>query len=133
MIANNRRAARLTLRLILLVAPALAGCEGTSAPTAAPADQARQTLDSALGLWVEGKTVEAVKAASPSILVEDPAWKKGMALKKYEVRGDGKASGAERVFSVSLTLADASGKEKKEQVDYRVGTNPILTVFRAIF
>src|SRR5438105_2264724 len=93
MIAINRRAAaRFALGMMLIVAPALAGCGDTAAPTAAPADQARKTLDSALGSWVEGKTVEAVKAASPSILVEDPKWKKGVALKKFEVKGEGKPS-----------------------------------------
>lgn len=131
MIAINRRAAA-RLALGLLAAPALAGCGG-GAPTAAPADQARKTLDSALGSWAEGRTVEAVKDARPSILVEDPKWKQGVALKKFEVQGEGKPSGSERVFSVTLTLADDSGKETTEQVDYRVGTSPILTVFRAMF
>lgn len=128
---NRRAAARLALGFF--TASALAGCGG-GPPTPAPADQARKTLDSALDSWAAGKTIEAVKAASPSILVEDPKWKQGVALKKFEVReGDGKPSGAERVFSVTLTLADAAGKETTEQVDYRVGTSPILTVFRALF
>lgn len=130
---NRRLAARLACGLVLFAAPFLTGCGETSAPTAAPADQARKTLDSALGSWVEGKTVDAMKAANPSILVEDPKWKKGVALKKFEVKGEGKPSGAERVFTVTLTLADPTGKESTEQVDYRVGTAPILTVFRAMF
>lgn len=117
----------------LLAATVLSGCGDSAVPQAADGDQARKTLDTALAAWTKGQTVEAVKAASPSILVEDPKWKKGATLKKYEVKGDGKPSGAERVFSVKLTLADAQGKEKTEDVDYRVGTSPILTVFRAMF
>ena len=132
MIAIPRRVA---LRLVmgLIAVPVLAGCGGNAAPVAADGDQARKTLDSALTSWAQGQTVEAMKAASPSILVEDPKWKAGATLKKYEVKGDGRPSGAERVFSVKLTLSDAQGKEKVENVDYRVGTNPILTVFRAMF
>ncbi len=135
MIAMNcRTTTRLAFGLMLLAASALPGCGGdTAAPTPAPADQARKTLDSVLNSWIEGKTVEAMKAANPSIVIEDPKWKKGATLKKFEVKGDGKPSGAERVFTVILTLADASGKETTEQVDYRVGTSPIFTVFRAMF
>ncbi|QEH34395.1 hypothetical protein OJF2_29340 [Aquisphaera giovannonii] len=131
MIAIPRRRAAARFALLPLVA-ALAGCGGTPAPAVAPQEQARQTLDQALAAWAEGKTVDAVKAGSPSILVEDPQWKKGVALKKFEVRGEGKPSGAERVFTVKLTLSD-SGKEKTQEVDYKVGTSPIFTVFRSMF
>jgi hypothetical protein len=34
---------------------------------------------------------------------------------------------------VNLWLTDAKGAETKTQVVYKVGTNPILTVFRAMF
>ena len=74
-----------------------------------------------------------MKKASPPILVSDPKWSKGVALKKFEVKGDGKPAGAERVFNVTLWLADDKGKETAETVDYKVGTNPVLTVFRALF
>ena len=133
MIAIHHRRNALRLAIGLFAASALAGCGDTSTPTAANTDQARKTLDSALTAWTQGQTVEAVKGASPSILVEDPKWKKGATLKKFEVKGDGKPSGAERVFAVKLTLADSAGKETTEDVDYRVGTSPILTVFRAMF
>ncbi|WP_165220429.1 hypothetical protein [Aquisphaera insulae] len=130
---NNVDTRRAAGRMVLLtLAAALAGCEGTSAPAVAPQEKARQTLDQALTAWSEGKTPEAVKAGSPSILVEDPQWKKGLALKKFAVKGDGKPSGAERIFTVTLTLSD-SGKEKVQEVDYKVGTDPILTVFRSMF
>jgi hypothetical protein len=112
----------------------IAGCGGVEAPKAAEQDQARQTLDRALTSWQEGKTVEALKTSNPSILVSDPAWSRGDELKKFEVADAGKPSGAEREFTVSLWVAAPGGKkEKREQVVYRVGTDPILTVFRALF
>ena len=111
---------------------ASAGC-GSTVPRPADPDLAKQTLERALGSWSEGKTVEAVKGASPSIVVSDPKWSRGDALKKFEIKTDGKPSGAERVFTVMLWVVDAKGKEASETVDYRVGTAPIFTVFRAMF
>lgn len=124
-----RAARRLAVALALV---ALAGC-GSDVPVASAEDKARETLDLALTSWQKGMTVEQVKNASPSIVISDPKWSRGDALKKYEVAGPGKPSGSEREFTVDLWLSDAQGKETREQVVFRVGTNPILTVFRALF
>ena len=117
----------------LLASAALLGCEGTAAPPTADNEQARKTLEQALAGWQKGETVEGMKQASPSIVVSDPKWSKGLALKKYEIKGGGSPAGAERVFAVTLWLADEKGKESRETVDYKVGTNPILTVYRSLF
>jgi hypothetical protein len=109
------------------------GCDSTAPPSTADQDQARKTLDLALSGWQKGETVDGMKKASPSIVVGDPKWSKGAKLTKFEVKGDGKPAGAERVFAVTLWLADSDGKESSESVEYKVGTSPILTVFRAIF
>ena len=114
-----------------LLAPA--GCGETSAPTAADSALAKQTLERALGSWSEGKSVGDAKGASPSIIVSDPRWSGGVRLKKFELKSDGKPSGAERVFTVTLWTVDGKGKEASETVDYRVGTTPVFTVFRAMF
>ncbi|MDR3619865.1 MAG: hypothetical protein P4L85_10995 [Paludisphaera borealis] len=116
--------------VILLVAT---GCGSGAAPVAADEDQARKMLDQALAAWQKGETVEALKNGSPSITVSDPKWDRGDVLKKFEVDGGGKPSGAERTFTVKLWFADAKGKEVREQVVYRVGTDPIVTVFRSLF
>ena len=118
---------------VCLLTLALAGCGGKAAPVASPEDEARQTLDRALQGWQKGDTVAAMKEGKPSILVADPSWEKGAALSKFEVQGPGKPSGAERTFSVKLWVADAGGKESEQVVDYKVGTQPILTAFRSLF
>jgi hypothetical protein len=130
---SRRASTRRAFMTAVLGAVALSGCGGTSAPESADQDQARKVLDQALAAWQKGETVEGMKAATPSILVSDPSWSRGDALKKFEVTGDGRPAGAERVFAVTLWLTDAAGKESKESVDYKVGTDPILTVFRALF
>jgi hypothetical protein len=109
------------------------GCGDTPAPAPADEGQAKRTLDQALSAWQKGDSVEAIKKASPSIVIKDPKWQRGDFLKKFEVEGSGKPSGAEREFKVTLWLADSEGKEVREEVVYRVGTQPILTVFRAMF
>src|SRR5262249_54564641 len=119
----------LALALVIVIA----GCDGTtSVPEPAPEDAAKATLETALNAWQKGESVAAMKAASPSITVADPKWEKGQKLTKYEVLRRGEPSGAERVFQVKLWLSD-SGKESQESVAYRVGTQPIRTVFRALF
>lgn len=134
----NARSHRVRTRREFLIAGALglaavSGCGSTAAPTTADQDEARKTLEQALTGWQKGETVEGMKNGKPSIIVSDPKWTKGVALKKFEVKGDGKPAGAERVFSVTLWLSEGDGKEAVESVDYKVGTNPILTVFRALF
>jgi hypothetical protein len=119
--------------LALFIMLAATGCGEGAAPVAADEDQARKMLDQALSAWQKGETVAAVKNGSPSITVSDPKWDRGDSLKKFEVDGGGKPSGAERAFTVKLWFADAKGKEVKEQVVYRVGTDPIVTVFRSLF
>lgn len=121
---------RLAVALTLL---ALAGCGGSDVPVAAPEDRARETLDLALGSWQKGMTVEQMKGHDPPIVISDPKWSRGDALTKYEVTGPGKPSGSEREYAVTLWLVDAKGKEAREHVTFRVGTNPILTVFRSLF
>src|SRR5262245_48218261 len=102
---DTRRAVRrLTLAAWGLVL--LAGCEQSPAPATADRDAAQQTLDRALGAWIKGDTVEGLKAASPSLVVGEPKWRRGDKLSKYEVQGSSKPSGAQREFRVKLWLTD---------------------------
>ena len=116
--------------MVLLVAT---GCGEGAAPVAADEDQARKLLDQTLSAWRNGETVAALRKASPSVTVSDFKWEGGTPLKQFEVASDGKPSGAERAFTVKLWLTDPKGKEIREQVVYKVGTNPVLTVFRSLF
>lgn len=133
---SRRGSARVCYVFMMSLAGAcLAGCDSSTVPVTPTAteDTARTTLDKALNAWREGGSVSAMKEANPSIVVADPKWEKGQKLSKYEVLGAGEPSGAERVFQVTLWLVDDAGKESVENVAYRVGTQPILTVFRSMF
>jgi hypothetical protein len=119
---------------LLLVAAAGCGGEG-SAPVAADEDAARKVLDQALSAWQKGETLASMKQGTPPITVADPTWEGGQALKKFEVVGDGKPSGSERAFTVKLWLDKTKTKSKdgSDQVVYKVGTDPVATVFRSMF
>ncbi|MFO0950124.1 MAG: hypothetical protein U0835_03030 [Isosphaeraceae bacterium] len=129
LIPRRRGTAALAVALILA---AFAGC-GDSAPVAADPARTREILESTLSSWKNGEKAEALKSASPAVLVEDPKWKRGEKLVKYEVEGDGKPSGSEQAFTVTLWFTDSKGKEVREQAVYKVGTDPIVTVFRSLF
>ncbi|WP_152051034.1 hypothetical protein [Tautonia marina] len=108
------------------------GC-GSGPPVAASEDQAREVLNAALEGWQGGASIEDLKESSPSIVVSDPKWSGGTRLSRFEVEGEGKPAGAERLFTVTLWLEGNGGEEVAETVEYKVGTDPIRTVFRAIF
>jgi hypothetical protein len=116
-----------------LVFAASTGCGNGGPPVPAAEDQAREVLGEALSGWQRGDSIEDLKQASPSIIVADPKWSGGARLSKFEVQGEGKPAGAERLFTVTLWLEGNQGEQASETVEYKVGTDPIRTVFRAIF
>jgi len=109
----------------------LLGCSGEGG-RAAPVDasRARETLRTALESWKKGDKIDALKTASPSIVVQDFDWMGGQSLVNYEVAGDGKDDDANLRIPVKLTLRTPKGKEVQKSVSYVVGTSPALTVFR---
>lgn len=131
---KSLRAPALWFRLApIIVLFSLVGCGKTAAPVVADQNRARALLDSTLSSWQKGETVESLKKANPAVHVEEEKWKRGDKLTKFQIEGEGKESGAERAFTVNLWLTDAKGAESQQQVVYKVGTAPILTVFRAMF
>ena len=114
----------------LLAALAIAGCSGGERAPAVNPSLAREALHTALDGWKDGKTPDALKAASPSIVVQDFDWMAGFRLVGYEVTGDGKDDDANLRIPVTLTMRSPQGKEVRKNVSYVVGTAPTLTVFR---
>lgn len=128
--ARPARSALAALAAVLF----LAGCDdGIPPPETADPDAARSTLQRALEAWQSGQTIAQAKDATPSIIAADPLWEQGRSLSKFEILGAAQESGAEQVFDVKLWVTDADGNESEQTVAYRVGTQPVLTVFRALF
>jgi hypothetical protein len=112
---------------------ALAGCSG-GPRTAAPVepDKARAALRTTLDAWKAGKSPESLARADPPIVAQDLDWMTGSKLTEYELADDGKAEDANLRVRVRLTVRDTQGKTTTKTAVYVVGTDPKLTVFRAL-
>ncbi len=111
-----------------------AGC--TRGPRrAAPvnAERAREALRETLEAWKKGERPEALRERSPAITAQDMDWESGHRLIGYEVLGGGKELDANLECPVRLTLRDPQGREARKDVQYIVGTDPSITVFRKLF
>jgi hypothetical protein len=129
---------KLTLRQLgaagwLLVILISVGC-GSRQQTAEPVDpdQARRTLHAVLADWVEGGKPETWRQKSPQVVVQDLDWSGGSKLKAFELLGSGEPRDANLFCQVKLVLENSSQRKIEQTVTYCVGTDPVLTVFRAM-
>jgi hypothetical protein len=111
----------------------LSGCAGEPRARAVDVELARATLIQVLEHWKSEGTIEELRESSPEIVVQEAHWSAGRRLKEFSLAGDGRAEDANWFCEVELTLLSESGGEPtKKTVTYVVGTDPVLTVFRAI-
>lgn len=102
-------------------------------PLAAPVepDKARAALRTTLDAWKAGRPMDSMEKESPPIVAQDFDWMAGTKLTEYKVLDDGKAEDANLRVAVRLTVLDAQGRTATKTVNYIVGTDPKVTVFRA--
>jgi hypothetical protein len=118
----------------VLAAVALAGCS-TGPKTAAPVEptRARAALVATLDAWKAGRPIDSMPQADPPVVAQDFDWIAGAKLDAYTVLDDGKPEDANLRVRVQLTVRPAGGAAPvKKTVAYVVGTDPKLTVFRAM-
>lgn len=123
---------RSVLKIAALIAAICLAGGCTPGPRKAAAvnpEQARSALKSALDAWKEGKSLESLKSASPAIVAGDIDWMQGKKLTSYEVLGDGTPQDANLRVEVKLTF---EGSAEPKKAIYIVGTDPQITVFRAL-
>jgi hypothetical protein len=115
--------------LLLLAMPA-----GCSQQIARPvnADQARETLNAVLADWADGGKPEQWLKQSPQVVIQDRDWARGLKLKTFEILGSGEPRDANLFCQVKLVLENGSQQDFEQTVTYCVGTDPVLTVFRAM-
>lgn len=111
---------------------AAAGCGG--GPVAAPVepDKARAALRTTLDAWKAGKSADSLAHADPPIVAQDLDWMAGAALTDYQLLDDGTPQDANLRARVRLSLKTRQGKAVTKAAVYVVGTDPKLTVFRAL-
>ena len=132
-IVRSRRG-RLHRWLLLLTAcsvllPILSGC-GQAVNPPVRRDVAVETLKKVLQHWQEGGSLEGCAQWEPSVVVGEPLWTEGSKLTGFEL-GEERALDANLFVNVKLSV-QANGRESNEVVQYCVGTDPVLTVFRSL-
>jgi hypothetical protein len=110
----------------------LAGC-GVGQEIADPVDPelAQRTLRDVLDAWAAGTRPEELRQKTPEVVVQDFDWSAGSRLVSFEVKAPGSPQDANLFCDVKLVLEDASRRKVERLVTYCVGTDPVLTVFRA--
>jgi hypothetical protein len=121
------------IAFVLVCLVAVVGC-AKGPPVAAPVepDKALVALRNALDAWKAGQSIDSLRSATPPIVAQDIDWMKGAKLAEYELLNDGKAEDANLRVPVRLTIRDAQGRAATKTVNYIVGTDRTLTVFRAM-
>ncbi|MBL8819211.1 MAG: hypothetical protein JNL58_24485 [Planctomyces sp.] len=110
----------------------IAGC---GEQRAAPVDVAiaKASLTDVMEHWKGGGSIEDLREREPEIVAQEALWSAGRRLLTYEVKGEGRVEDANWFCEVELTLeAEDGGEPVKKTMTYVIGTDPVLTVFRAI-
>jgi hypothetical protein len=117
---------------VILIGLATTGCGASSVASHVEPDLARNTLTRVLDGWKSGQSPDAWRHRDPQIVVQDRDWMGGAKLLSYEFVGSGEARDANLVCTVKLQMQKSGQRSVEETVTYFVGTDPVLTVFRAL-
>jgi hypothetical protein len=118
------------IRLLALLAVLVAGCSASRYSDPVDPERARETLNTVLEGWKKGDSPTVLKDGTPSISVQDADWLAGAKLVDYQLTSEGKAVASNLRVPVILTIRSKQGKDVKKNVNYIVGTSPVLTIFR---
>jgi hypothetical protein len=108
----------------------VAGCSASRYSDPVDPERARETLNTVLEGWKKGDSPTVLKDGTPSISVQDADWLAGAKLVDYQLTSEGKAVASNLRVPVILTIRSKQGKDVKKNVNYIVGTSPVLTIFR---
>ena len=134
-VLNSFRRPLYKVATLLTCAVACFVVSGCGEQRAAPVnvELARSTLLEVLEHWKKGGTMDELRQRSPEIVVQEALWSDGQKLQDFALVGDGRAQDANWFCDVELTLAPENGGEPtKKTLTYAIGTDPVLTVFRAM-
>ncbi len=113
---------------LLLSLVSMSGCGAGN--TLVEEDLARVTLERTLEHWKSGGSVEDCRLWTPPVVVGTSPWSDNAKLVEYQI-GESRAFDANLFVNVELTL-EISGRRETSVEQYCVGTDPVLTVFRAM-
>jgi hypothetical protein len=129
---GHRLSSRFLPGLLILLSVLLVGC-GEQRAGAVDVALAKSTLVDVMDHWKNGGTIDELRKRQPEIVVQEALWSDGRTLLDYALIGEGRPEDANWFCEVELTLSPQEGqKPQKKTLTYVVGTDPVLTVFRAI-
>jgi hypothetical protein len=115
-------------RFFCLLLLGVAGCSGPQ-PTAADPARAKAALQTALDAWKNGDSEDSLKQRQPAVYVNEPTWRAGHQLVKYQIDSE-QQNGLSWRYEVLLTVQAGKGQPKQQQALYSVDTDPALVVVR---
>lgn len=121
-----------TVVLSIFLCLTLFGC-GEQRAGPVDVELARATLTQVLDHWKSGGAIDELRKQSPEIVVQEGSWSSGEKLQDYAIIGAPRALDGNWFCDVELKFAsDKGGEPTSKTVTYAVGTDPVLTVFRAM-
>jgi hypothetical protein len=90
---------------------------------------AEQSLEIALNVWQSGEKQEVLQLKSPKIVMGDYQWAAGKKLVEFKIKSETTLEGSNVRKTVELVLEN-NGKRSTETVEYLVGTDPFVSIFR---
>lgn len=121
----NRTAASCLLICCLV---GLSGCEQNARSLSVNKEGAREACQTFLTSWKDGKQITDLK---PKITGRDSDWEAGKTLESFEILPEERTDGANLFLKVRRTVKAPQGAPEKQEVEYVVGTSPVVTVFRS--
>ncbi|MBP3956513.1 hypothetical protein J8F10_14635 [Gemmata sp. G18] len=119
--------------VFVLACWAAVGCSnGPRRAAPVESDKALAALRTALDAWKAGQKIESLGQSTPPIVAQDFDWMAGAKLTEYKLLSDGTPEDANLRVQAQITVRDAQGRAATKTVTYIVGTDPKLTVFRAM-
>jgi hypothetical protein len=122
-------APRLGFVVFSLLFLSVGGCGG-AANSLVEENLARETLTRTLDHWKSGGNQEDCQTWTPPVVVGASQWSDNAKLVDYRIVEE-RAMDANLFVNVELTL-EKSGSRETTVEQYCVGTDPVLTVFRAM-
>ena len=120
--------AALPLLVVLVLALLLTGCEQNARSLASVNETTpRDALQTFLTTWKDGKK----PADLPKMTGMDSEWDQGKALESFEILPGERTDGANLFLKVRRKVKSKKGVLQDQEVEYVVGTSPVVTVFRS--
>ena len=115
---------------LLLAAVMLAGCGGSPKLTPADPKKAVASLQATLDKWKSGTSIDALQKEKPAIYVVDEDWQDGLKLTSFQLRDVIDEGGVTARIPVRLDIQSPNGGLWSKEVEYRVQTEPVVSIVR---